>query len=62
MIDEILQELRAVKAKIAKEYSYSLDELADYYTQKQISNPEKFYQGKKNIKTEQAVRTENGRG
>ncbi|WPD24604.1 MAG: hypothetical protein SD837_08565 [Candidatus Electrothrix scaldis] len=58
MIDEILQELRAVKDKIAKEYSYSLDDLAEYYSQKQMNNPEKFYQGKKNIKTEQVARSE----
>ena len=55
MTDDVLQELWNTKDSIAKEHGYSIDELADYYLEKQTSRHGKFHQEKEIQKAEQGA-------
>ena len=50
MTDDVLQELWNTKDGIAKEHGYSIDDLAEYYLEKQTSRHGKFHQENKEAK------------
>ena len=53
MTDEVLKELWATKDSIAKEHGYNIDELAEYFLQKQSSRRGRFRLDEQNLKAEQ---------
>jgi len=52
MTDEVLRELWAIKDNIAKEHGYNIDELAEYFLQKQSSRRDRFHRDGRNMKAE----------
>ena len=64
MTDEVMKELWATKEKIANEHRYDIDELAEYFLQKQSSCRGKFHRDERDLKVEQGapadVRTSRG--
>lgn len=55
MNDEVLRELWAIKDNIAKEHSYNIDELAEYFLQKQSSRRGGFHRDERNMQAKQGA-------
>jgi hypothetical protein len=64
MTDEVIKELWATKDKIASEHRYDIDELAEYFLQKQSSRRGRFHCDERDLRAEQGapadVRTSRG--
>jgi hypothetical protein len=55
MTDEVLKELWATKDNIGKEHGYNIDELAEYFIQKQSSHHSRFHRDEQDLKAEQGT-------
>jgi hypothetical protein len=55
MTDEVLEELWATKDDIAKEHGYDIDELAEYFLQKQSPRRGRFHRDERDMKAEQGA-------
>ena len=53
MTDEVLEELWTTKERIAKEYGYRIEDLAEYYLRKQAERLRRFQQGESTEKVGQ---------
>jgi hypothetical protein len=55
MTDEVMKELWATKDKIANEHRCNIDELAEYFLQKQSARRRRFHCVEQDAKAEQSV-------